>query len=739
MSEDCMAEDTVAWETCTDDDCIGVRLPTGGRCWAHADGHNVAAALKQFGKDGQLDARGVSLSAELLQRLLAVSRRNHQGRPAAVIAARFDRATFRSNASFYGMAFYPAAFAGATFQGDAVFGEATFQGDARFDRATFQGEAKFSEARFECHAQFDKETFRRRVAFHKTVFQRGGQFDRATFQGDAFFDRATFMNAKFRGATFRDGAEFLRAVFQAYAWFDEATFQGRTMFYGAAFKGGVTFVKSTFQSKAVFDEATFQKRAQFDEATFRARAGFPRVSFHHDAKFDGAAFQSDADFAEATFQHSAWFSGTVFERHGEFSGVAFQGRANFHESTFQGDAVFGGAAFQSDAVFDRSTFQRGADFAEATFQRNALFSPATFQRARQLGPLLVRKALQLDKAVFHERAQIEVAAAAVCCQGTRFPAGVQLRVRWAQVVLDDADLAAPSILTGASPFKGLDERHWARALQQVQVTGVHAGQPRLMSVRRADVTGLTVAGVDMRACRFAGTHHLDRLRIEECNIAHNPRGWRWTTRQTIAEEHHWRAINPHAADGSGHDTDELSPASTANRTGRHRGWYRPAHQAPAWLKAELPTPAQIAALYRALRKGREDSKDEPGAADFYYGEMEMRRHDRTMPKAERLVLFLYWLFSGYALRASRALAWLLGVLAVASVLLATVGLEQPAAGWPFPARLGTAALVALEGAVFRASEQQLSYLGRLIQAVLRFAGPILLGLAVLSIRGRVKR
>jgi hypothetical protein len=103
------------------------------------------------------------------------------------------------------------------------------------------------------------------------------------------------------------------------------------------------------------------------------------------------------------------------------------------------------------------------------------------------------------------------------------------------------------------------------------------------------------------------------------------------------------------------------------------------------------------------------------------------------------VLFLYWLLSGYALRASRALVWLFGVLAVATLLLAAQGLEQPAAGWSFPARLGTAALVAVEGAVFRASEQQLTYVGRLIQAALRFAGPILLGLAVLSIRGRVKR
>jgi hypothetical protein len=72
--------------------------------------------------------------------------------------------------------------------------------------------------------------------------------------------------------------------------------------------------------------------------------------------------------------------------------------------------------------------------------------------------------------------------------------------------------------------------------------------------------------------------------------------------------------------------------------------------------------------YRALRKGREDRKDEPGAADFYYGEMEMRRqgpfrHEakpapgsrRATPGGERLILWLYWLVSGYGLRASRAL------------------------------------------------------------------------------------
>ncbi|MGX1887663.1 hypothetical protein [Streptomyces sp. NPDC055287] len=47
--------------------------------------------------------------------------------------------------------------------------------------------------------------------------------------------------------------------------------------------------------------------------------------------------------------------------------------------------------------------------------------------------------------------------------------------------------------------------------------------------------------------------------------------------------------------------------------------------APGWNVAESGAvhvgPAQLAPVYRALRKAFEDSKKEPGAADFYYGEM----------------------------------------------------------------------------------------------------------------------
>ncbi len=80
---------------------------------------------------------------------------------------------------------------------------------------------------------------------------------------------------------------------------------------------------------------------------------------------------------------------------------------------------------------------------------------------------------------------------------------------------------------------------------------------------------------------------------------------------------------------------------------------------------DAPDAATIAGgIYRALRKGLEDSGNEPGAADFYYGEMEMRRlarrgtktGNRAQPRAESALLAAYWAVSGYGLRASRAIA-----------------------------------------------------------------------------------
>jgi hypothetical protein len=290
-------------------------------------------------------------------------------------------------------------------------------------------------------------------------------------------------------------------------------------------------------------------------------------------------------------------------------------------------------------------------------------------------------------------------------------------------VLDDADLSTSTSLAVRSlPFPGLNEpdaaHRWERLLSR---PGEETWRPRLLSLSGADVAGLRLADVDLRACRFFGAHNLDKLRIVgEPRFAGTPGRWR-ARRKTLAEEQHWRAKRP----------------------GRWRpaGWYPPVCQPPASSETEAPgvlEPAQLAALYRDLRKGREDAKDEPGAADFYYGEMEMRRHSPRSPLAERLVLWLYWLVSGYSLRGLRTLAWLAVVIIGLAALLQSVGFN----GGDPPLR--DAVIYAAQSTVSIPSSnktltEHVSWAGEVLRIVLRLAGPLLLGLALLSVRNRVKR
>jgi hypothetical protein len=147
-------------------------------------------------------------------------------------------------------------------------------------------------------------------------------------------------------------------------------------------------------------------------------------------------------------------------------------------------------------------------------------------------------------------------------------------------------------------------------------------------------------------------------------------------------------------------------------------------------------------LYRALRKAQEDSKDEPGAADFYYGEMEMRRLEPATPWGERVILWLYWLVSGYGLRGLRALAWLAAVVVGLAGLLQAVGFNGGDPGFRDALIYAAQSTLSIASGNMALSEH-VSWAGEVLRIVLRIvlrlAGPVLLGLALLAVRNRVKR
>jgi hypothetical protein len=392
-----------------------------------------------------------------------------------------------------------------------------------------------------------------------------------------------------------------------------------------------------------------------------------------------------------------------------------------------------------DTQFNNATFAHRAGFGGATFERRAGFAGVRFEQARQFGPLLAYQGLMLDDVQFAQSVQIEVSSTRVSCRRARFPGGVQFRLRWARVVLDDTDLPAPSILAG---IPSLSSEKLARREEQIaedwqqELAGEIPGRPQLMSLRRANVSGLGLSTVSAADCRFAGAHNLDKLRLESdvsFATALSPVGSgapRWGGREVIAEERAWRA-----------------DPRRANRS--RRRWVAP--RWPDWLgvQPDVLDPGQIAGLYRALRKGREDVKDEPGAADFYYGEMEMRRarpvssrnpggqsSATAKGRVDRGILAAYWLVSGYGLRAWRAVAGLAVVTALLAVAFHLGGFAVP----PRPVSYWTSLLYAFRATLSLTDDEvKLTAWGKLLQGVLRLTGPVLLGLALLALRGRVKR
>ena len=268
-----------------------------------------------------------------------------------------------------------------------------------------------------------------------------------------------------------------------------------------------------------------------------------------------------------------------------------------------------------------------------------------------------------------------------------------------------------------------------------------------------------MSGVDLRPCRFSGAFNLDRLRIEG-SLRLSDRSHRWQTRRKVlAEEQQWHLRHNRFWRQSWYPEEcrALRPSDEERLAAAE-----PEHGAtPDRVRTRA---REISEMYRALRKGREDSKDEPGAADFYYGEMEMRRRASEWG-VERWLLTCYWLISGYGLRVWRALLALSGLIALATVLFAVIGLApsrvtvyqpvenssaQTAAptyrmatiAGPRPG-LGTAFDYTIQSATSLLRTPQnpppLTSWGNALEIVVRFSGPALLALALLALRARVKR
>jgi uncharacterized protein YjbI with pentapeptide repeats len=501
-------------------------------------------------------------------------------------------------------------------------------------------------------------------------------------------------------------AQFDAATFDGNATFTDASFERRASFVKAVFKGETNFDSVTFDGNATFTHASFERRASFYKAVFKGEPNFDSVTCCCDAIFSGAHFLSERDWA------SFWNSqihGTAF-----FDGVDSHGQFHFGQ-TWVRDATFEGAHFRQKCTFDPTDIGRKANFCEVIFDDIADFKGSQFGSPPEFSDATFRSEFQLQG--LSVLGTIDVASEpsaapkdrSIVLNNVQFQRGVELVLRDGAVLkVENTLFGGPSTIRNEPRITDHNER------------GVKPEQPVISSLRWSDVGNLLLSGVDLKDCLFDGAHNLDRLRMENRTSLRRPppmawqRRWRfvpvafhWSQREILYEEDIWRATN---------QSDR---------------WTDLPHDAPPALAAK-----DVAAIYRSLRKGREDNKDAPGASDFYYGEMEMRRLDTSSSRTDRFVLFLYWLLSGYALRASRAFAAFVIFTGISTLLFYYFGFSHSVS-------VQRAVAVGIQNTTNILGLQRDVLInngwGLVLYALQHLIGTLLIGLTVVSFRGRLQR
>jgi hypothetical protein len=463
------------------------------------------------------------------------------------------------------------------------------------------------------------------------------------------------------------------------------------------------------------------RTARCTEASFEGGTGFEGTIFVDDALFNSTAFGAGTSFANVRFECNADF------RSAKFGNAAPAGAAvtSFDGAIFQQEAWFADATFAGLATFTRTTFGRSVSFESTKFDTvrltaRSLGGSASFRDASVAGELTLGLNGNLDTLTFdrlHVAGQVDVQAevATIRCEEAAFAdRGKFLLANGTQLWLTDTVFSQPTTV-----------QSWLRSSTRPTRSDSYRSQVTVRSLRGVDAEHLTLADVDLSHCLIYGLRRPDALRLSgRYRFAPTPRGWylrwrclpwHWTYREALYEEHLWRRTSVTARLGWLTETDPDEDTGA---------------------EPDLLRPAGLAVLYRQLRQGVEDARNEPGAADLYYGEMEMRRLS-TQRWDERWLLTAYWLVSGYGLRASRSMLALSGFVSASAVALQRAGFPGHVPGYLDCLLYAAGSVLSLD--LTGHLPAHLTDWGQLIRMLLRVAGPVLLGLGALAVRGRIKR
>ncbi|GAA3547657.1 hypothetical protein GCM10022419_029880 [Nonomuraea rosea] len=365
---------------------------------------------------------------------------------------------------------------------------------------------------------------------------------------------------------------------------------GRTRLERVRFTGDVRLSGVTFAGDVSLDEATFERLASFFGARFDGNVSLAGARFTRELSFHGVAVRGHLSLDRAVMSRDALFSQAVLGHGLSCERARFDGYATFDGARVGDGAAFRGARFGRTLSFRKVSGHAG--FEAAHFAADAYLSATgrlSVARARADGIL-----------------DVAVARCGVNLRGVEVTGTTTLRLTDSQADLEGAVLRGPATVTGR-------------------------GRSTLTSLRQVEAASLTLFGLDLSTCRFAGLAHPSGVRVKDCTFALTPRGvrvslrWpmlRWfSRRRALADEHTLRGWG------------EAGGAGT--------------------------TPDRLATLYSGLRPS-----DSATSADFAFAAMEMRRQ-----AGHRWWLSLSWLVCGYGMRMGRAAGWFALLTALAAAVL----------------------------------------------------------------------
>ncbi|WP_245650648.1 pentapeptide repeat-containing protein [Nocardia harenae] len=432
-----------------------------------------------------------------------------------------------------------------------------------------------------------------------------------------------------------------------------------------------------------------------------------------------------ADFTGTTFSADVIFKDVEFSKPALFTGAKFLGSLKFDDVRFGAEARFDGVRIGGELRFE-NVLVTGEFRADEVIHVGAgsVANGLTCEKDFRIEGLSCGGGVEVDRSIFSADADWGVVEAGSLTCSAHFRSRLLVRTRSRTVDFTRSRFDQGISLTVESGDAILDRVTFGAA-STVAGTGDDA-VAAVVSLVDVDISDLTLREVDVSRCAFGLAHGVDEVTVDGVRFG-RPR-YCWQTHRAIIAE-------------------ERDPAAS---------------------------PASVARVYRLLRKAFESSKDEPGAADFYYGEMLMRRRQRwrdirTAGSGGRLSSFVeyslllgYGVISGFGLRAGRALTAFLSLVMVAAALLAARGFPAgktayapigtdargyliyapvPPAPDGFWSNAGRAIRLAAQSSVslLQTPAQPLTPVGEWVVLVCRFAGPIIAGLAILAVHNKLRR